>query len=350
VNLAFTADYYVNLRWYDGRLNYKDLNDNSLLNGVQTEALVRLWAPQLAFTNALGPFQTVVDELSVATIVLENNPWHDDISQSLEYYGFSAYENSLNLQREYYQEFACEFDLLYYPFDTQVCHMVFALQGFTKEFIAMEGDGIGVEYLGKRQLLEYEIQDWKLFIDNTQEMSQAEVKIVFRRNIEYHVYGVFLQQLILLVVGFLTFFFEVTNFSDRTMVSLTLMLVIATISASIQQSLPATPYFKMIDIWLFFTMNLMVLCLIFHTYLEYVIQTVEQREKRSTMSILRRNTAGKVHPSDEDDEDHQHAKRVNRIGIYLYVGVVAAFFLVFWIAAFVEFFTPSSFYMNKKLD
>ena len=31
----------------------------------------------------------------------------------------------------------------------QVCHMVFALQGFTKEFIAMDGDGIGVEYLGK---------------------------------------------------------------------------------------------------------------------------------------------------------------------------------------------------------
>jgi len=372
VNLAFTADYYINLRWYDGRLNFKDLNDNSLLNGVQTEALVRLWAPQLAFTNALGPFQTVVDELSVATIVLESNPWHDDISQSLEYYGFSAYENSLNLQREYYQEFACEFDLVYYPFDTQVCHMVFALQGFTKEFIAMEGDGIGVEYLGKRQLLEYEIQDWKLFIDNTGEMSQAEVKIVFRRNIEYHVYGVFLQQLILLIVGFLTFFFEVTNFSDRTMVSLTLMLVIATISASIQQSLPATPYFKMIDIWLFFSMNLMVVCLIFHTYLEYVVQTVEKSEKsadvyrrpsiktvyepmpddrpRSTMSILRRNTGAKVLPSDIDEDDHQHAKRVNRMGIYLYIGVVVGFFTIFWIAAFVEFFTPSSAYMNRKLD
>ena len=27
--------------------------------------------------------------------------------------------------------------------------MVFALQGFTKEFIAMDSDGIGVEYLGK---------------------------------------------------------------------------------------------------------------------------------------------------------------------------------------------------------
>ena len=79
-------------------------------------------------------FQTEVDELSVATIVLESTPWHDDITQSLECksfflkliltpfppdYGFSAYENSLNLQREYYQQFACEFDLVYYPFDTQ---------------------------------------------------------------------------------------------------------------------------------------------------------------------------------------------------------------------------------------
>ena len=98
-------------------------------------------------------------------------------------------------------------------------------------------------------------------------MSQAEVKIVFRRkveswkyfeiptvyfrNIEFHLFGVFLQQMILILVGFLTYFFEVTNFSvstkweeycmyftifmqDRVMVSLTLMLVIATITASIQ--------------------------------------------------------------------------------------------------------------------
>ena len=56
------------------------------------------------------------------------------------------------------------------------------------------------------------------------------------------------------------------------MVSLTLMLVIATISASIQQSLPATPYYKMIDIWLFFSMNLMVYSLTFHTYLQQIIK------------------------------------------------------------------------------
>ena len=38
-----------------------------------------------------------------------------------------------------------------------------------------------INFVGKRNLLEYEIQDWKIFLDNTGEMSKAEVKIVFRR-------------------------------------------------------------------------------------------------------------------------------------------------------------------------
>ena len=67
-----------------------------------------------------------------------------------EDYGFDGYSNAINLKREYYQEFACEFSLNYYPFDTQVCHMVFSLQGFTKEFVIMQQDGIGVEYTGGR--------------------------------------------------------------------------------------------------------------------------------------------------------------------------------------------------------
>ena len=98
----------------------------------------------------------------------------------MEYYGFDAYTNAINLEREYYQEFACELDMYYYPFDTKI-------------------DNIGVEYTGK-----HEIQNWKTFFDNSGEMSQAEVNIGFRRNVEF-------------------------NF----------MFVIATISASIQPWLPS---------------------------------------------------------------------------------------------------------------
>ena len=115
---------------YDGRLIFKDLNSNSLLNGVQTSALNHLWTPQLAFVNALGPYQTVVDDISVCTIVLEENPTFNDLTNSLECkykdckrtiwikrvsdYGFDANTNAINLEREYYQVFSCEFNLYYY--------------------------------------------------------------------------------------------------------------------------------------------------------------------------------------------------------------------------------------------
>ena len=46
---------------------------------------------------------------------------------------------------------------------------------------------------------------------------------------EFHVTNTFLQTFLLVTVGYMSFFFEVTNFTDRIMVALTTMLVIATI-------------------------------------------------------------------------------------------------------------------------
>ena len=54
VDLQFTADYFINMRWYDHRLAFKDLNDKAVLNGVNTLDLVRIWTPALKFLNALG--------------------------------------------------------------------------------------------------------------------------------------------------------------------------------------------------------------------------------------------------------------------------------------------------------
>ena len=79
----------------------------------------------------------MVDDLNICNIVLENPPTFDDYYQSVECemtflslfsifdlifadYKFDSEKNSLYLTREYYQDFSCEFDLIYYPFDTQV--------------------------------------------------------------------------------------------------------------------------------------------------------------------------------------------------------------------------------------
>ena len=79
-----------------------------------------------------------MDDLNICNIVLEHPPTFDDYYQSVECkmmlmikiflisdvfsldYKFESEKNSLYLTREYYQDFSCEFDLGYYPFDTQV--------------------------------------------------------------------------------------------------------------------------------------------------------------------------------------------------------------------------------------
>ncbi len=140
VNLKFTADFFLNLRWYDLRIDFRDLNNVTSLNSLSYSDRDAIWAPRLGFTNALGPFQTVMDALSSGVLVREDNPLPEDITLSTEgisgkklfsilhasqYFFhsamlFSGATNSIYLTREYYQEYACPFDLTYYPFDTQV--------------------------------------------------------------------------------------------------------------------------------------------------------------------------------------------------------------------------------------
>ena len=116
-----------------------------------------------------------------------------------------------------------------------MCAMVFEVQGKTDQYVKLSRDGAGIEFLGGRTLVEYEIQMETLEITSKNNISQAIVKIVFRRKMEFHVTNTFLQTFILICIGYMSFYFDVDNFTDRIMVTLTTMLVIATITASIQE-------------------------------------------------------------------------------------------------------------------
>ena len=97
---------------------------------------------------------------------------------------FSGRTNAIYLSREYYQEYACEFDLTYYPFDTQLCFMVFEVQGKTDNYIRLskdERDGAGIEFLSSRDLVEYQIQMEALQFKSVNNISQGIVKFVFRQ-------------------------------------------------------------------------------------------------------------------------------------------------------------------------
>ena len=84
VNLRFTSDFYLSLRWYDLRIDFRDLNNITSLNSLNEMDQDTIWVPRLSFINALGPFQTKVDELTTGLLVREDSPLDEDVSQATE--------------------------------------------------------------------------------------------------------------------------------------------------------------------------------------------------------------------------------------------------------------------------
>ena len=179
----------------------------------------------------------------------------EDLKHSEEVLLYEGRHNSIYMTREYFQEYSCQFNLYYYPFDTQVCKIEFKVQGKTEEFVKLVQDGRGVEFESRVDLVEYKIQmqDLKI-LTSKDDISVAQVRVVFQRKMEYHVANTFLQvgnlklkqsqnsmkcplllqTFVIMMVGYLSFYFEIDDFNDRIMVSLTTLLVVATMTSSIQ--------------------------------------------------------------------------------------------------------------------
>ncbi len=43
-----------------------------------------IWVPRLAFVNALGPYQTTVDDLTTGVLIREDDPLAEDYSMAIE--------------------------------------------------------------------------------------------------------------------------------------------------------------------------------------------------------------------------------------------------------------------------
>ena len=81
-DLKFSVDFYLNLRWYDLRLDMWDLNDDFYKNGLSKEELDALWIPRLAFVNSLGKLYSI--KPLDGTLVKESDPLIEDTSLATE--------------------------------------------------------------------------------------------------------------------------------------------------------------------------------------------------------------------------------------------------------------------------
>ena len=58
---------------------------------------------------------------------------------------------------------------------------------------------------------------------------------------------------------------------DRIMISITMMLIISTLQSSIDKMVPKTSYLKMVDIFLIYSFNIVIVIMAVHTYMDMCI-------------------------------------------------------------------------------
>ena len=89
-----------------------------------------------------------------------------------------------------------------------------------------------------------------------------------KRKIATELLTTYLPTVLLLLISYITIFFDKELFGDATQVNLTIMLVMTTIFTSKIEELPPTSDMKMIDIWLIFCLVVPFLEVILRTAIE----------------------------------------------------------------------------------
>ena len=56
------------------------------------------------------------------------------------------------------------------------------------------------------------------------------------------------------------------------MISITIMMVVATVQSSIVKMVPKTAYYKMIDYWLLYSFNIIIVMMVVHTYMDHFVK------------------------------------------------------------------------------
>ena len=177
---------------------------------------------------------------------------------------FSGAHNPIQLSRDFNEKFKCDFNLRYFPFDTQTCMILINANNKVKNFVQLTP--VHMEYIGPRNLLNFEVVSWEAEMDTTDSPVHIRARIVIKRKVTQILVGIYFPSLCIMIIAqvcyislscfsFKTEFqatlcFKREHFKISIPVAITAMLVMYTLNNSVSSKLPQTSMIKFVDIWI----------------------------------------------------------------------------------------------------
>ena len=152
--------------------------------------------PKLVLYNTELRFETIVDNKAIVSVKRLGN-FTERKNKRL----YDGTENPLSIERFYKTSFICDFDMSWYPFDTQVCAMEFVVEKSSSDVVEMVLGNLDysgplelTQYFIKKTMFHQKVGDKKIVV--------TLVSVILGRRLLSIILTVFAPTLILNIVGY----------------------------------------------------------------------------------------------------------------------------------------------------
>ena len=226
----FRTRFILRREWLDPQLTYKDLKKDSRLNLLSPTEEKTVWFPEVVFDNIASDEDWMEIVLSKEYNIVRNIEGNFDpvaVTDIDNAFMFSGDENSQYLTKEFTILWICQFNMMWYPFDTQTCAMQFKIVNKFADFVDLNPQSLA--YSGPTDLTQYVVKSSIMCRASIGEYEGVEVNISLGRPLISNILTVFIPTIILLTISHISKVYDQRYIDMVIMVNLTVLLVLATL-------------------------------------------------------------------------------------------------------------------------
>ena len=205
--------FMITLEWVDARVTFYNIKPDENMNSLTLDEQLLLWTPTIVFWNTEEQLRTVNDENTFANIKqqAEGSIIDSEVNEDIEIYAGS--ENMITISRVYSVQFFCEYDMAWYPFDIQTCHIEMVMDVVLDNYADLLPGGL--LFSGPKELIQYFVKSFEIKKTSIQDKDGVTVYITLGRRLLGTFLTIFFPTILLNVIGYATnffkaFFFEVS--------------------------------------------------------------------------------------------------------------------------------------------
>ena len=222
---TFAAKISITRTWFDGRLTYKNLKNESGTkmnnNILLKEEIEAIWYPYLAFYNIRSEEDMKTTNIRDVFEVIPNYEFTFLAEDNMHI--FAGSKNALSLKKEFNIGWKCDYAYHWYPFDTQMCRM-----DFVSTVSKTDLQPYDLQYNHNISLNCYTLSKIRMCKSVITGMKAIIVEVTLGRPIVNVLLTLFVPTILLVTISFFARFFAEDYIDMVIQVNLTILLVLGT--------------------------------------------------------------------------------------------------------------------------